>query len=119
MAKDEDMAIRFYQVGNARELADQMIAILADPQLEHDMAEQNFAAGVEMMMSNVVNNYLRWFRLNSAKRALNGSGVAANRSRKAAPDWKLQPSLVHQHEEQMDQLPGMDPLPAHSQINQQ
>jgi hypothetical protein len=69
-----------------------------------------------MMMSNVVNNYLRWFRLNNAKRALSSSGVGSNHSRKAAPEWKLQPSLVHQHEEQMDQLPGMEPLPAHNQI---
>jgi glycosyltransferase involved in cell wall biosynthesis len=118
MAKDEDMAIRFYEVGNARELADHMIAILTDPEFEREMAEQNFAAGVEMMMSNVVNNYLRWFRLNNAKRALGGSGRSAKHSRQAAPEWKLQPSLVHQHEEQMDQLPGMDPVPAHNLINQ-
>jgi hypothetical protein len=34
------------------------------------MAEQNFAAGLEMTMTSVIANYLRWFRLSHAKRAL-------------------------------------------------
>lgn len=70
MAKDEDMAIRFYQVGNANDLADQLISILESAEVEHAMAEHNFAAGVEMTMTNVVNNYLRWFRLNQCKKAM-------------------------------------------------
>lgn len=106
MAKDEDMAIRFYERGNARNLADQLIAILASPELEHQMAEHNFAAGVEMTMTNVVNNYLRWFRLNTTKRALR---VAA-RIRHATPDWRLQPSLVAQNNDgAMDSTPGYEP----------
>lgn len=70
MAKDEDMAVRFYQVGNATDLAEQLVAILQSSELEQQMAEHNFAAGVEMTMTNVVGNYLRWFRLNQYKKTL-------------------------------------------------
>lgn len=70
MAANEDMAIRFYKPGNAADLADQLVAILQSAELERQMAEQNFAAGVEMTMTNVVGNYLRWFELNRCKRAI-------------------------------------------------
>jgi glycosyltransferase involved in cell wall biosynthesis len=67
MVTDEDMAVRFYKVGNAADLARQMIEILQSPSTEHAMAQQNYAAGVEMSMTTIINNYLRWFRLNKAK----------------------------------------------------
>ena len=70
MATDEGMAVRFYEVGSARDLADRLIEILRSSELERSMAQQNFATGVEMSMSTVINNYLRWFRLNKAKTAL-------------------------------------------------
>jgi glycosyltransferase involved in cell wall biosynthesis len=73
MVDDEDMAARFYAPGNAADLADQLIAILQSPEIEHEMAEQNFVAGLEMMIGNVVNNYLRWFRLQRCKRTLNNA----------------------------------------------
>lgn len=103
MATDEDMAIRFYQIGNEDDLADQITAILQSPELEMEMAEQNFDAGMEMTMTNVVNNYLRWFRLNKAKRALHDGellpaqprlGLAAARPRSGHSDWRLQPALI-------------------------
>lgn len=75
MADDEDMAVRFYKPGSAADLAEQLIAILRAPELEYEMAEQNFVAGLEMMIGNVVNNYLRWFRLQRCKRALHRAGV--------------------------------------------
>ena len=123
MASDEDMAIRFYQRGHARDLADQLIAILGSPQLERQMAEHNFAAGVEMTMTNVVNNYLRWFRLNNAKRDLRrGTGASAhpvldhpafaNRllslgpvpARRANSDWPFEPALIPQRNETLNNL---------------
>jgi len=70
MAEDENMAIRFYKTGDAKQLADQLTAVLGSPALERQMAEHNFAAGVEMTMTNVVGNYLRWFRLNKCKRTI-------------------------------------------------
>jgi glycosyltransferase involved in cell wall biosynthesis len=67
MARDENMAIRFHRVGDPAHLAEQLIAILESPSLERQMAEQNFSAGVEMTMTNVVANYLRWFELKKRK----------------------------------------------------
>jgi glycosyltransferase involved in cell wall biosynthesis len=103
MAHDEDMAIRFYQVGNARNLADQIIAILESPQLERQMAVHNFNAGIQMTMTNVVSNYLRWFRLHMAKRTLHLSGMQAD------PNWRVQPTLVTQHNESADMQPAFEP----------
>ncbi len=73
MVADEDMAVRFYKPGNAEDLAGQLIAILESPELEYEMAAQNFVAGLEMMIGNVVNNYLRWFRLQKCKKKLRNS----------------------------------------------
>ena len=70
MAADEGMAIRFYKIGDAADLAEQFIQILRSPELQHQMADQNFAAGVEMSIASVVRNYLRWFDLQKCKRAL-------------------------------------------------
>ena len=73
MAENEDLAIRFYKVGDASDLADQLAAVLQSPKLEYAMAQQNFAAGVEMNITQVVSNYLRWFELNKCKKALRDS----------------------------------------------
>ena len=70
MAEDEDMAVCYYRTGDAADLADQIVTILRSPLIERHMAEQNFNAGLEMTMTNVVDNYLRWFRLNQCKRDL-------------------------------------------------
>lgn len=113
MASDEDMAIRFYEVGNARNLADQIIAILENPALEREMAEHNFHAGVEMTMPRVVNNYLRWFRLNKAKRALKSGELFPGsrmgfRPRNARPDWRLRAALINQRTDKLDALQESD-----------
>jgi glycosyltransferase involved in cell wall biosynthesis len=80
MATDEDMAVRFYQTGNATGLAEQLIAILQSQEVQQQMAEHNFAAGVEMTMSSVVKNYLRWFELNKVKKDIRAAGkVRENR----------------------------------------
>jgi glycosyltransferase involved in cell wall biosynthesis len=79
MVDDEDMAVRFYKLGDPADLAEQLIAILQSPEIEHEMAEQNFVAGLEMMIGNVVNNYLRWFRLQKCKRILHRVGVEDKR----------------------------------------
>jgi len=70
MVDDEDMAVRFYQPGNAIDLAEQLTAILQSQELEYKMAEQNFVAGLEMTIGNVVGNCLRWFMLQRCKRKL-------------------------------------------------
>jgi glycosyltransferase involved in cell wall biosynthesis len=70
MAKDEDMAISFYKVGDAADLANQLGGILQSPEQQIRMAEHNFSAAMKMTMANVVGNYLRWFELKRAKRAI-------------------------------------------------
>jgi glycosyltransferase involved in cell wall biosynthesis len=70
MGADEEMAIRFYKVGDAADLADQLITVLQSPELQRSMGRQNFAAGLEMTIGSVVRNYLRWFELNKYKKAL-------------------------------------------------
>jgi glycosyltransferase involved in cell wall biosynthesis len=69
MAADEDMAVSFYKIGDEDALAKQLITILESSELQRHMSERNFAAGLEMTMTNVVGNYLRWFELNQYKRA--------------------------------------------------
>ncbi len=76
MAEDEDMAVRFYEIGNAADLADQLITVLESPELQRSMGRQNFAAGLEMTIARVVSNYLRWFELGKAKRELSQAGDA-------------------------------------------
>lgn len=85
MAANENMAIRFYRVGNAVDLADQILAILQSCELEHQMAEHNFAAGLEMTMANVIRQYLRWFELNRLK-----NGIPAGRLPR--PHWRPEPN---------------------------
>lgn len=77
MAQEEDMAIRFYEIGNARDLADQLVTILQSQELQRQMALHNFNAGTEMTMASVVRNYLRWFELNKCKHAVRAGGFSS------------------------------------------
>ena len=70
MAREEEMAVRFYKIGDAADLAQQLITILESDELQRSMAEHNFAAGQKMTMSSVIRDYIRWFELNRSKRAL-------------------------------------------------
>jgi glycosyltransferase involved in cell wall biosynthesis len=70
MAADEDMAVNFYKLGNAADLANQLTAILQSPEQQRRMAEQNFSAAIQMTLPSVVRNYLRWFELNRRKKAV-------------------------------------------------
>lgn len=73
MAAEEEMAISFYRIGNASDLADRLITILESPELQRRMAFQNYAAGTQMTIGTVVRNYLRWFELKKCKRLIRGS----------------------------------------------
>src|SRR5579863_3750326 len=68
MASDEDMAVLFFQRGNAADLADQLTGILQSEEQQRQMAEQNFSAAIQMTLPSVVRTYLRWFELNRAKK---------------------------------------------------
>ena len=73
MVADEGMAALFYKRGDAGELADRLAAILESPELQMQMAEHNYAAGLQMNMGAVVRGYLRWFELNKHKRTVYGT----------------------------------------------
>jgi hypothetical protein len=81
MAVDEEMAVRFYQKGNPKELADQLVTILQSPELQRAMAERNYAAGVQMTMASVVRNYLRWFELHRCRKVMREAGILPGRRR--------------------------------------
>jgi glycosyltransferase involved in cell wall biosynthesis len=85
MAAEEDMAILFHRVSDPQDLADRLISILQNHELEHQMAHHNFMAGVEMTLSSVVGRYLRWFELQRCKRALRNSNI---------PSWDYTPATA-------------------------
>jgi glycosyltransferase involved in cell wall biosynthesis len=104
MADDDDMAISFYEQGNASDLADKLVAVLASPEIQHQMSEHNYHAGVQMTMGTVVRNYLRWFQLHQCKRQIDGNRSHPGHRRRlrswatrlgASPgDWTLDADLL-------------------------
>ncbi|HEY1902279.1 MAG TPA: glycosyltransferase [Terracidiphilus sp.] len=119
MAAGEGMSVRFHKKGDAVDLAEQLIAILESQELQREMAEQNFAAGVEMTMSSVVKNYLRWFELHKCKRAIRNEAMLpgsrrawlrALRAQEAAPNWSLHAALLAQRRDGMDDRNSIAPV---------
>ncbi len=88
MAADEGMAVRFHRVDDANDLAEQLITILRSPQLQREMAGRNFAAGLEMSLTRVVNNYLRWFELHRCKKA-----IRQNKAVSSGPNWRQEEAV--------------------------
>ena len=76
MARDENIAISFYKIGDPADLADQLIALLESPQDQRWAAEQNYSAAIQMTMPHVVRHYLRWFDLKRRNRVLDSSSSA-------------------------------------------
>jgi glycosyltransferase involved in cell wall biosynthesis len=99
MAAAESMSLLFYKNGDPVELAEQLIVLLQSRDLQLQMAQQNFAAGLEMSMTSVIRNYLRWFELHKCKREIRNAGVLPERSHHwlralrsglVTPNWRLQ-----------------------------
>ncbi|MFY9843440.1 MAG: glycosyltransferase [Terriglobales bacterium] len=70
MADGEDIAIEFYQPGNAEDLARCLTEFLMDPEKQQAMAVQNFSAALRMTMPTIVQKYLRHFELEQRALAL-------------------------------------------------
>jgi glycosyltransferase involved in cell wall biosynthesis len=104
MAADEDMAISFYRIGNAEDLADKLVQILQSHELQRQMSQHNYEAGVQMSMASVVRNYLRWFELHRAKRRLAGA--------RPDPRPQLQPAVPRMGRTSEDVIVDADLLPA-------
>ena len=81
MVTDEAMAARFYKIGDAHDLATQLTTILQSPELQSQMAERNYLAGLQMTMASVVQNYLRWFEVNICKKTLRAGNTRSMRRR--------------------------------------
>ncbi len=120
MAAAEDMAVRFFRRGDPGDLAEQLIAILESPAVERQMAEHNFNAGIDMTMTSVVNNYLRWFRVNRSKRSMrrrNWSPESAQalwnmtHGNSEKPERHARPALVSRRAEHADELHTLEPAP--------
>jgi glycosyltransferase involved in cell wall biosynthesis len=63
LADEEGLAIEFYQPGNARSLAETLLALLEDPARQKAMALQNVAAALRMSMPEIIRQYVRTFDL--------------------------------------------------------
>jgi hypothetical protein len=118
MAEGEGMSVRFHKKGDAEDLAEQLITILQSPELQRQMAEHNFTAGVEMTMTSVVKNYLRWFELHKCKRAIRNAGtlpgprrawLRALRASEMAPNWDLHAMFLAQRKDGMEDRHGLSP----------
>jgi glycosyltransferase involved in cell wall biosynthesis len=70
MARDESLAVDFYETGSADSLAIQLSQLLADPEHMREMAEKNFSAALRMTMPQIIRQYLRSFDLQQRTRAL-------------------------------------------------
>jgi glycosyltransferase involved in cell wall biosynthesis len=120
MAANEDMAVNFYKTGNAANLAEQLIAILQSPEMQLQMAECNFAAGVRMTMASVIRNYLRWFKLNQFKKEINNTGFFPwrrpvwphplfSRPENNLIGWTMPSGSLAQRGHQLDTRSGFEP----------
>jgi glycosyltransferase involved in cell wall biosynthesis len=105
MADDDDMAIVFYKAGSATDLTNKLLTVLQSPELQRQMSEHNYEAGVQMTMATVARTYLRWFELHKSKRAIAGKGRVArlrrnwvgsfsSRFEKSAVGWEWNSSLA-------------------------
>lgn len=107
MAVDDDMAISFFRTRDASDLADKVMTVLQSPDLQRQMSQHNYEAGIQMTMASVVRNYLRWFELHRCKRTLAGRRTPSlpralrswsTRLAKSRNEWTLDADLLPQHE---------------------
>lgn len=101
MATDDEMAINFYEVGNADDLADKLVTILQSEELQRQLSDHNYQAGIQMTMATVVRNYLRWFDLHQCKRNL-GATVPMQQKRQMLRSWPLRMGRMQRPERDPD-----------------
>jgi glycosyltransferase involved in cell wall biosynthesis len=70
MAQDEDLAVEFYETGDADSLAATMTTLLQDDARLQEMGEQNFYAALRQTMPQIMRKYLRSFNLHQRTQAL-------------------------------------------------
>ena len=57
----EGLAIEFFPVGDAKQMAARMVALLKDEERLEQMSLQNFAVGLHMTMPKIIRDYVRTF----------------------------------------------------------
>lgn len=62
VTSEEGLAVDYYALDDAGDLADKLIALARDPERQRQMAEQNYAAALAMTMPYIVQQYLTDFR---------------------------------------------------------
>lgn len=70
LAANEGIAIRFFRLGDADNLVEQLLSTLNSPTELKEMAWQSYAAGVAMSMPTVVREYIQSFRQRERIKAL-------------------------------------------------
>lgn len=89
IAEEEGIAIDLFEPGNVASLADQLLALLNNPERLETMAKQNFSAALRMSMPEIIRQYIRSFDLQHRIKMLR----AASRFRRL-PRWMpLRPAL--------------------------
>jgi glycosyltransferase involved in cell wall biosynthesis len=87
MAKDEELAIEFYRLGDAQDLAERVTNLLQSSERQREMAEQNFAVGLRMTMPQIIHQYLRHF--DRERRAVTLRRLAKFRTWPAWIPWRF------------------------------
>ena len=70
MAKDEGIAIDFFEPGNLDDLAERLTSLLQSRDRQAIMAEQNFSVALRMTMPEIIYQYLRHFERERRTRTL-------------------------------------------------
>ncbi len=70
MAADEQLAIRFFKTGDARSMAESVVSVLQDPEMQREMGEANFSAALRQTMPVIIRQYLRSFSVHGGQSAL-------------------------------------------------
>jgi glycosyltransferase involved in cell wall biosynthesis len=91
MCDDENLAIKFYPIGDKRALAASIVSLLQSDDQMREMAEQNFSAALRMTMPQVIRQYVRGFDRHQRARALE----AVSRFRRLPP-WIPSRSAIFQ-----------------------
>jgi len=70
MADEEGLAIDFYKPSDMQDLANHVISLIESPELQEEMANQNFSAALRMTMPQIISEYIRHFGIERHTKAL-------------------------------------------------
>ncbi|HVJ04662.1 MAG TPA: glycosyltransferase [Candidatus Saccharimonadales bacterium] len=70
MSLDEQLAIKFFKIGDAHSMADCIVELLESPAMQREMGEANFSAALRQTMPMIIRQYLRSFDMQHHHNAL-------------------------------------------------